>query len=147
MILHGINNPVNVGAILRSAEAAGATGVITTISCAYPFSPKALRGAMGSTFRLSLWKDASFTDAINWCAQHGIRTVAADVQANSRHTDIDWKIPRALIVGSESVGLNNEEIELADETVRVEMHGKVESLNVAVAAAVLLYEAARQRTQ
>ena len=147
VILHGINNPVNVGAILRSAEAAGATGIITTSNCADPFSPKALRGAMGSTFRLPLWKDASFTDVINWCAQHGIQTVGADVQAHSQHTDIDWKVPRALILGSESHGLSNEEVELANETVRVAMHGNVESLNVAVAAAVLLYEAARQRAR
>ena len=100
---------------------------------------------MGSTFRLPLWKDASFTDAIAWCGQHGIQTVGADVKANSQHTDTDWKVPRALIVGSESTGLSNEEVELANETVRVVMHGNVESLNVAVAAAVLLFEAARQR--
>ncbi len=147
VIMHGINNPVNVGAIMRSAEAAGATGVITTTNTANPFSPKALRGAMGSAFRLPIWKDAGYVDALTWCTQHGIKTIAADVKATSLHTDIDWKIPRALILGPESSGLSSEEVAAVAEGVRVGMHGRVESLNVGAAAAILLYEAARQRTR
>lgn len=147
VILHGINNPVNVGAILRSAEAAGATGVVTTANSADPFSPKSLRGAMGSAFRLPIWRDANYRDVLAWCSAHAIKTVAADVQAKSLHTEIDWKIPRALILGSESGGLSAEEVALADDSVKVAMHGSVESLNVAVAAAILLYEAARQRAR
>ena len=67
--MDGINNPVNVGAIVRSAEAAGATGVITTGNSSDPFSPKALRGAMGSAFRLPIWNGASYQEAIDWCAE------------------------------------------------------------------------------
>jgi TrmH family RNA methyltransferase len=145
VVLHGINNPVNVGAILRSAEAAGATGAISTTNTADPFSPKALRGAMGSAFRLPIWQGASYTEAIAWCHGHDIKTVCADVKAISLHTSIDWTIPRAVIVGPESTGLSPEEVAVAGEAVRIEMHGSVESLNVGVAAAVLLYEAARQR--
>ena len=145
VILHGINNPVNVGAIMRSAEAAGATGVITTAITADPFSPRSLRGAMGSAFRLPIWEMASYDDALRWCAAHKIKTVCADVKAKALYTELDWTIPRALIVGPESTGLSGDEVAAADEAVRIEMKGQVESLNVGVAAGVLLYEAARQR--
>ena len=145
VILHGINNPLNVGAILRSAEAAGATGVITTTTTADPFSPKSLRGAMGSAFRLPIWRDASYEDALTWCVAHNVKTVCASVRAKTLHTEVDWKIPRALIVGPESTGLSAEDLAAAGEAVRIGMHGSVESLNVGVAAAILLYEAARQR--
>jgi TrmH family RNA methyltransferase len=145
VILHGINNPVNVGAIIRSAEAAGATGVITTANTADPFSAKSLRGAMGSAFRLPIWKGASYADALSWCTARNIKTVCADVRAGVLYTDINWTIPRALIVGPESTGLSHEEVATADEAVRIGMHGEVESLNVGVAAGIMLYEAARQR--
>jgi TrmH family RNA methyltransferase len=145
VILHGINNPVNVGAILRSAEAAGATGAISTIQTADPYSPKALRGAMGSAFRLPLWHGPSYAEAIAWCDARAIRTICADVKATAPHTDIDWTLPTALILGPESTGFNPEELALARGAVKIEMHGSVESLNVSVAAAVMLYEAARQR--
>jgi RNA methyltransferase, TrmH family len=146
VILHGINNPVNVGAILRSAEAAGATAAISTAQTADPYSPKALRGAMGSAFRLPLWHGPSYAEAIAWCDARAIRTIAADVGARSTHTAIDWTVPTALILGQESTGLTPEELALASDAVKIEMHGSVESLNVSVAAAVMLYEAARQRT-
>ncbi len=147
VILHGINNPVNVGAILRSAEAAGATGVISTAQTADPYSPKALRGAMGSAFRLPLWHGPSYAEAIAWCHARAIRTICADVDATSAHTAIDWTVPTALILGQESTGLTSEELTPARDAVKIEMHGNVESLNVSVAAAVILYEAARQRAQ
>lgn len=145
VILSGINNPVNVGAILRSAEAAGATGVIATERTADPFSPKALRGAMGSAFRLPIWLGPSYSEAVEWCAKHNIETLCADVQAETLYTEIDWKLPRALIVGPESTGLSEEQIAMAGQAIKVPMHGDIESLNVGVAAAIVLYEAARQR--
>ncbi|HEV2833799.1 MAG TPA: RNA methyltransferase, partial [Pyrinomonadaceae bacterium] len=67
VVLHQINNPVNVGAILRTAEAVGATGIITTKNTTDPFSPKALRGAMGSAFRLGIWPNTDLTDVVAWC--------------------------------------------------------------------------------
>ena len=145
VILDGINNPVNIGAILRSAEAAGSTGVITTGNSTDPFSAKALRGAMGSAFRLPIWTRASYEEALSWCAEHEIKTVAAELAAPKMHTEIDWNEASALIVGPESTGLSLAQVEMTDETVKIPMQGNVESLNVAVAAAVLLYEASRQR--
>ena len=145
VVMHQINNPVNVGAILRTAEAAGATGAIATRNTADPFSPKALRGAMGSAFRLPIWNSASYREAIGWCDSRNIHSVCADASASRNYTDVDWHRPCALILGPESTGLAHEEITAARETVRIPMQGVVESLNVSVAAGILLYEAVRQR--
>ena len=145
VVLHQINNPVNVGAILRTSEAAGAAGVITTKNTSDPFSPKSLRGAMGSAFRLPIWSGPSYAETIDWCRQRGIATICADVEATTAYTEIDWRGPSALILGPESTGLTAEELALANQRVSIPMKGMAESLNVAVAAGVLLFEASRQR--
>jgi TrmH family RNA methyltransferase len=145
VILHKISNPSNAGAIMRTVEAAGAWGVILTEGATDIFSPKALRGAMGSSFRLPLWTGASFDEALAFCREQGIRTVCTDLRAEQALTEIDWTVPSALIVGPEATGLERAEIALADETLKIPMHAPVESLNVAVATGIILYEAARQR--
>jgi TrmH family RNA methyltransferase len=145
VIMHGDNNPVNVGAILRTAEAAGATGAITTANTSDPFSPKSLRGAMGSAFRLPIWTGGNYEEVLAWCRKRSISTLAADAKAPKTHAEVDWRAPCALIVGPESTGLSSGEIALADEAVRIPMQGSVESLNVAVATGILMYEAARQQ--
>jgi len=146
VVLHQINNPVNVGAILRTAEAAGATGIVTTQKTSDPFSPKSLRGAMGSAFRLPVWRNASFADVVEWCRAKRIRLVGTAADASLKHTDWDWNSACALVLGPESTGLLEEELKNMDQTISIPMHGAVESLNVSVAAGVLLYEAARQRS-
>jgi TrmH family RNA methyltransferase len=145
VVLHRVNNPANAGAMLRVAEAAGATGVIATAGTTDLLSPKALRGAMGSSFRLPLWTNAEFAEAVSWCGAHGIRTVSADLAAHKVHTDLVWTDACAVLMGAEAGGLEEEEARVADERIRIPMQPPVESLNVAVALAVILYEAARQR--
>ena len=145
IVLHEINNPVNVGAIVRTGEAAGATGVIATATTADPFSPKALRGAMGSAFRLPMWTGPSFAEAVAWCRSRKIRTIAADLSGAATHADVDWRKSSALILGQESHGLSPEEVAATDAGIRIPMQGAAESLNVAVAAGIILFEAARQR--
>jgi TrmH family RNA methyltransferase len=145
VIMHRITNPVNVGAILRTAEATGATGAIATENATDPFSPKALRGAMGAAFRLPVWYRPSYPRALEWCAQRRIKTVCADLHAKKDYTEFDWTKPCALILGPETAGLSAAEIAAADDAVRIPMREPVESLNVSVATGVLLYEAARQR--
>lgn len=147
VILHRINNPANAGAILRTAEAAGATAAILTAGTTDIFSPKALRGAMGSSFRLPLWTGPAFSEALAWCAERRILTVCADIRGTRAHTEIDWTIPRAVIVGAEAAGLDTDEIAAANDLIRIPMCPPVDSLNVAVASAIILYEAARQRTE
>ena len=145
VVLHQINNPVNVGAILRTAEAAGATGIITTKNTSDPFSPKSLRGAMGSAFRLPIWRNTDFNEAVAWCRKRNISLVGAAAAANMKHTDWDWTRPSALVLGPESTGLTSDELKETDQMVSIPMYGEVESLNVSVAAGIILYEAARQR--
>ena len=145
VVLHRVNNPANAGAILRAAEAAGATAAVLTEGSADIFSPKALRGAMGSSLRLPLWTGARFQEAVEWCKGRGVKTVCTDLRAAKAHTEIDWSIPAALVLGEEAAGLTPEEVAAADEAIRIPMRPPVESLNVAVAAAIVLYEAARQR--
>ena len=145
VVMHRINNPVNVGAILRTAEAAGATGAVATQNTADPFSAKSLRGAMGSAFRLPVWSGPTYEEALSWCSKRRIKTICADAHASSAYDEIDWQGPSALILGPESEGLSAEEIANANVAVRIPMQGMAESLNVAVAGGILLYEAARQR--
>jgi TrmH family RNA methyltransferase len=145
LIMHRTSNPANAGALVRTAEAAGATGAVTTAGSTDIFSPKALRGAMGSAFRLPLWTGAGYSEVLAWCKARGIMTACADARATCSYTEIDWTNSCALIVGPEATGLNDEEAAGADVSVSIPMRPPVESLNVAVASAVLLYEAARQR--
>ena len=145
VVIHEINNPVNVGAIVRTAEAAGATGIIATANTAEPFSPKALRGAMGSTFRLPIWSGPSFAAAVAWCRSRKIQTIAADLSGSAVHRDVDWRKSSAIILGRESTGLSSDEVAATDASVRIPMQGAAESLNVAVATGIILFEAARQR--
>ncbi|MCA1615946.1 MAG: RNA methyltransferase [Acidobacteria bacterium] len=144
-VLHGVSNPSNAGAMLRVAEAAGAAGVVSTAGTTDLFSPKSLRGAMGSAFRLPVWAGASFDEVVAWCARRGVRTISADLSAPRAHTEIDWAGARAIICGAEAHGLADAEAAAADLRVRIPMRPPVESLNVAAALAVLMYEAARQR--
>lgn len=145
VVMHRINNPVNVGAILRTAEAAGAHGAIATSETSDPFSPKSLRGAMGSAFRLPIWFGPNYDEMISWCRERRLVAVCADGDGSAGHTEIDWTTNVALILGPESSGLSIEELDVADRSVRIPMSGHVESLNVSVAAGILLFEAARQR--
>jgi RNA methyltransferase, TrmH family len=145
VIMHRINNPANCGSILRTAEAAGADGAIITKGAADLFSPKALRGAMGSSFRVPIWTGVSYSQALGWCAEQNIQTICADPRAHKNYTDVDWKKPSALIVGPESSGLESEELAGGDQGIRIPMSAPVESLNVSVAAGIALYEARRQR--
>lgn len=145
VVLHGVSTPANAGAMLRVAEAAGAAGVVATAGTTDLFSPKSLRGAMGSAFRLPVWAGASFGEVVAWCARSGVKTISADLGATRMHTEIDWAGACAIICGAEAHGLSDEEVAAADLRVRIPVRPPVESLNVAAALAVLMYEAARQR--
>ena len=144
VLLHQINNPSNLGAIFRTCEAVNVSGVITTKNSADAFSPKSLRGAMGATFRLPIWKDADFHEALDWAKKKNFASVCADVNAEKSYLEIDWRRPRLLIFGSEAHGLTEEERGKIDEGLIVPMENNVESLNLAVSCGVILFEAKRQ---
>lgn len=146
ILLHGINNPSNLGAILRTGEAVNVAGIILTKNSTDAFSPKALRGAMGASFRLPIWTDADFVEALDWAKQHAIISICADVNASKSYLEIDWKKPRLLIFGSEGHGLSAEERRTVNEQLIIPMENGVESLNLAVSCGVILFEAKRQQT-
>ena len=145
LFLHRINNPSNLGAVIRTAEAAGAAAVVVSAESADAFSPKAIRASMGSAFRLPILQGQSFDDAIDWAHANHLRTTAADAEADVSHYDVDWYKPRMLVFGSEAHGLSDDERRRVDEIIKVPMEREVESLNLAVAAGVILFEARRSR--
>ena len=141
----GVQDPGNVGALIRAADAAGASGVAVTAASADPFGWKALRGAMGSTFRIPV-VDAGEPDLIIETARGRDVAVLATVPRGGRSLyDIDLTRPVLVLVGGEGAGLDGEVTDAADETVSVPMRQSVDSLNTAVATALIVYEARRQR--
>lgn len=144
IVLDRVNNPSNLGAVLRAAEAAGAAGVITTRNSADVYSAKSLRAAMGSAFRLSVWDNADFYEVLRWAGENGLVATASDAASTIHHTDVNWRIPRLLIFGSEAHGLSNLDQQHIQEMIRVPMEPQVESLNLAVSVGVILFEARRQ---
>lgn len=144
ILLDRVNNPLNLGAIVRTAEAAGALGVITSQGSADVLSPKALRASMGSAFRLPVWPSMRFDEALSLGKCYGMTTTAADLAGKIRYTDLDWTIPRMLVFGSEAHGLDVNDRKKVDELTCIPMENDVESLNLAVAAGIILFEAHRQ---
>jgi TrmH family RNA methyltransferase len=140
-----IQDPGNVGALLRAAEAGGATGAVFCGSSADPYGWKALRGSMGSALRLPLSGRGDLRDVMAETRAHGIRLLATVPRDGTSLYDADLTGPVALVLGGEGPGLTGEALALADERVMIPMRPPVESLNVAVAAAVFVFEAARQR--
>jgi TrmH family RNA methyltransferase len=146
VFLSEINNPSNLGAILRTAEAAGVRGVILSKGSTDPYAPKALRASMGSAFRLNLIEGATLAAAVEQARQNGAIITGANNGAEELYTNIDWTRPRLLVFGSEAHGLKDEEKSLLDEVVKIPMASQVESLNLAVSAGIILFEARRQLT-
>jgi TrmH family RNA methyltransferase len=140
-----VQDPGNVGAIIRAAEAAGATGVITTAGSADPLGWKALRGSMGSVFRLPVAAGATAEAVCQEARTRGVRVIATSPAGGRDLREVDLAAPVVILVGGEGAGLPQPVLAAADVLLRIPMRPPVESLNVAVAAGVILYEAHRQR--
>ncbi len=143
--LDRLQDPGNVGTLFRTSEAAGVTGIAVLEGTADPFSPKVLRSSMGSIVRVPLQVGLSGDDVVAEAKRRGLQVVAAAGEAQRSFRDVDWTRPTMLILGNEGRGVDPELLEACDVTIRIPMAGAVESLNVATAGAVLLFEAARQR--
>jgi len=141
----GVQDPGNLGGLLRTAEAAGATGAYLTAGTADPFSWKAVRGSMGSAFRLPHVRGLTAEEALGRLRGHGLLVLATAADAEVAYDRADLRRPFALLLGSEAAGLPDELVRGADQRLAIPMRGPVESLNVGVAAGILLFEAARQR--
>ncbi|MHB8173460.1 MAG: TrmH family RNA methyltransferase [Nitrospirota bacterium] len=144
VVAHLLQDPGNLGTIVRVAEAAGAGGVVTTPGTVDFYNPKALRATMGSIFRLPSLRTSSLEDFIQRFKSRGYQVVAAMVSARKKYFDIDYARPTVLLLGQEGTGLPPEVGQLADHKVSIPMATMIDSLNVASAASVILYEAVRQ---
>jgi RNA methyltransferase, TrmH family len=140
-----VQDPGNLGAIVRVTEAAGATGLVAAGGSANPFGWKALRGSMGSALRLPIVSEVEAEDAVAEARRHGCRIIAAVPRSGRSLFDLSLAGPLHVLIGGEGRGLSPALVDAADERVTIPMQAPVESLNAAVTAALIVYEARRQR--
>lgn len=145
IVLAGVQDAGNVGAAIRAAEGCGATGVICTDATADPFGWKALRGAMGSTFRLPVALERDLSSVVDRLRRAGIAVLATVPRDGTPLRATDLRQPCAVLLGAEGSGLSPDAERQADASLTIPMRPPVESLNVAIAAALILFEASRQR--
>lgn len=147
MVLENIQDPGNLGTILRTAEGAGVTGILLSDGCVDIYNPKVIRSTMGSVYRMPFYYSGSLREDLLSLKERGVSVYAAHLKGVSWHDSQDYCAPSAFLIGNESRGLTPETASLADTYIRIPMCGRVESLNAAVAASILMYEANRQRRQ
>lgn len=145
LVLDNLQDPGNLGTIFRTGEAAGVTGILMSRDCVDVYNPKVIRSTMGSVFRVPFRYEENLTAVIQEMKAKGICTYAAHLGGTYFYDEPDYRKPSAFFVGNEGNGLRNEIAELADCYLKIPMEGSVESLNAAIAAAVLMFEAGRQR--
>ena len=146
LVAEGLEKPGNLGALLRIADGAGADGVVLVEPAADPFNPNTVRSSTGALFTVPI-AIADRADVIGWLRDHDISSVATSPGAASPYWEAALAGPVAIWVGSEAMGLSDEALASADTSVSIPMHGGADSLNTAVSAALVTYEAVRQRRQ
>jgi TrmH family RNA methyltransferase len=142
VVAAGLQDPGNLGTILRSAEAFGAAGVFLTEGTVSPYNSKVLRGSAGSIFRLPFLQISS-AELIPLLRARGVRLLATSSHQGTPLPQVSWILPLAIFIGNEGAGLSRELMREMDETLAIPQAAQVESLNAAVAASIVLYEAAR----
>ncbi len=144
LVAEDIEKPGNLGSILRSADAAGVDALIICCKRTDIYNPNVIRASTGALFAVPL-AETTTSEAIAWFRKHGVKTLSATPHTDLIYTEADMTGPTAIVVGAEQYGLSEEWLKEADIQVRIPMLGKIDSLNVATAATLLVYEAARQR--
>lgn len=147
MILESIQDPGNLGTIIRAGEGAGVTGVIMDDATADIYNPKVIRSTMGSVCRVPFVYTNDLSGTLENLKAQGVRLYAAHLEGRNNYEKEDYTVDTGFLIGNEGNGLTEETTALADALVKIPMMGKVESLNAAVAASILMFEAARQRRQ
>ena len=145
MILENIQDPGNLGTIIRAGEGAGITGVLMNSTTADIYNPKVIRSTMGSVFRVPFAYTDNLTDSILQLKKKGIKLYAAHLNGRNNYEKEDYTVDTGFLIGNEANGLTEDTARLADAYIKIPMMGSVESLNAAVAASVLMFETARQR--
>lgn len=144
MALDGVQDPGNVGTIIRSADAAGADAVVLGRGCADLYNPKTIRSTMGSMFHLPV-VEADLSELLPQARAQGIRLISTSLQAEDTCYSHDFRGGQWLVIGSEGQGISPETAAQVDKSIIIPMRGRAESLNAAMAATILLFEAMRQR--
>lgn len=145
MILENLQDPGNLGTILRTAEGAGVTGILLGAGCVDLYNPKVIRSTMGSVYRMPFYYTEDLHSELLWLRSRGVTLYAAHLRGAGMYDGQDYRKPSGFLIGNESRGLTDETADLADVCIKIPMCGRVESLNAAVASSVLMYEANRQR--
>lgn len=145
LVLDNLQDPGNLGTILRTAEGAGVTGIIISKESVDIYNPKVIRSTMGSIYRVPFVYVEDLKEAIAKVKAHGIFTYAAHLDGKNSYDKEDYTKKTAFLIGNEGNGLRKEIADLADTWIRIPMQGQVESLNAAIATSVLMFETARQR--
>lgn len=145
VVLENIQDPGNLGTIVRTGEGAGITGVIMSAGTVDIFNPKVIRATMGSIFRVPFLYVDNLHETIRQMGSHGIHTYAAHLEGKEYYDSFSFREGTAFLIGNEGNGLERETADLADAYLKIPMEGKVESLNAAIATSLLMYEAHRQR--
>ncbi len=145
LILEDIQDPGNLGTMFRTAEAAGATGILMSRGTVDVFNPKTVRSTMSSIFRIPFVVEEDFHGALRRLQERGIRLFAACLDGSRSYERADCRRACGFLIGNEGNGLTKETIRIANERIHIPMEGRIESLNAAMSAGILLYEAARQR--
>lgn len=145
MVLENVQDPGNVGTIIRTGEGAGVTGILLGDGCADLYSPKVIRATMGSVFRVPTVRTKDLCGAVQHLRKRGVRSFAAHLRGKNEYTGENYRSGTAFLIGSEGNGLSDGLAEEADCLIRIPMEGRVESLNASIAASLLMYEARRQR--
>ncbi len=147
LVLEHVQDPGNVGTLFRTAEAAGAAGILMDAETADPWQPKVVRGTMGAIFRLPFAVSEDLPAALRELKVRGMTLYAAHLEGSREYDTVSYPPRAAFLLGNEGNGLSDAVTALADERIRIPMAGRTESLNVSTAGAVLLYEHFRQRRQ
>ena len=144
VILDGLQDPGNLGTIMRSAEASGVKAILLTPDCVDLFNPKVVRAAMGAHFRLPSFPDTGW-DGITRMLGEGTQIVVTEAGADTAYYDIDWRRPSGLVIGNEAHGIGPAARKIATVRAAIPMVGGAESLNAGVAGSIIMFEALRQR--
>lgn len=144
-VLDGVQDPGNIGTLIRTSAAAGCDGVILTSGTADPFSDKAVRAAMGALFKLPVIEGVSAENLIEFCQQQQIRLISSALEESTPYDELDYCGKNAIVFGNEGNGVRPELLTASEKRVLIPLCHGIESLNVAAAAAVILYEALRQK--
>lgn len=145
LVLENIQDPGNLGTMLRSGEGAGVTGVILSKGCADIYNPKVVRSTMGSIFRVPFIYVEDVPEMLKELSKNGVHTYAAHLKGQKNYDEFDYTLPTAFMIGNEGNGLTKETADAAETYVLIPMKGEVESMNAATSSAILTFEASRQR--